>query len=147
MKSKITIAPAGNKDRPAILALLADENLPTTDLSENMDHFFTAKDSDRIIGVIGLEIYGPFGLLRSLAVAKEFRGQRIGSVLTSALETLSKQLSVSELYLLTETAPDFFKKFSYRVVDRKDVPDLIKASSEYSGVCPSTAIVLKKSLS
>ncbi len=50
------------------------------------------------------------------------------------------------LYLLTTTAKDFFNKEGYIVVNRDEVPEPIKNSSEFSSVCPSTAIVMKKEI-
>jgi arsenate reductase (thioredoxin) len=48
--------------------------------------------------------------------------------------------------LLTETAEIFFARKGYHTVDRKDAPAEIQASSEFSHLCPSSAVLMKKTL-
>lgn len=50
------------------------------------------------------------------------------------------------IYLLTETAKPYFEKRSYTIVERDNTPDVIRRSSEFSHVCPVTAVVMKKTL-
>ncbi len=55
--------------------LLNAADLPTTDLkTQNFEHFFGLGSEQGLKGVIGLEIYGPNALLRSLAVETGNRG-------------------------------------------------------------------------
>lgn len=51
--------------------LLEQNNLPTNDLSQmDLDHFYACIASGEVQGVIGLELYGSDGLLRSFAVER-----------------------------------------------------------------------------
>ena len=50
------------------------------------------------------------------------------------------------MYMFTETAPQYFERKGYEKISRDSVPKSIHASSEFSSVCPVSAIVMKKSL-
>ena len=140
------IIQANQTHRQAIIKLLKAEKLPVDDLPDNLDHFFVASIDDEIIGAIGLELYPPFGLLRSMMVQKDHRNQKVAEALVQTLEKHAINLKISSIYLLTATASTYFDKRNYQRVERTDVPDEIKGSTEFSSVCPVSAIVMKKSL-
>ncbi|MEF8850839.1 MAG: hypothetical protein V5A44_01330 [Haloarculaceae archaeon] len=50
------------------------------------------------------------------------------------------------MYLLTTTARGFFENRDYETVGRETVPEAVHETTEFAGVCPSTAVVLEKSL-
>ena len=62
-------------DLDAIKAMLAGNDLPTSDISADLlNDFGFAEDADgSVVGSVGLEKYGPNALLRSLAVAQPAR--------------------------------------------------------------------------
>jgi len=67
--------------------ILADNNLPTEDLSEvDLNHFFGCGEPSNPKGVIGMEVHGTDALLRSLAVDSDVQGQGCGSSLYQQLE-------------------------------------------------------------
>jgi amino-acid N-acetyltransferase len=142
----MTIEPATN-ERESIAATLSAEKLPADDLPATMDNFFMALENGQLTGVIGLEIYGAYGLLRSLAVLPEFRKRGVAGELIGRLENHAAAKGLEALYLLTETAPVYFLKKGFTKIGRDDVPDEVKQSSEFSHVCPVSAIVMKKSIS
>lgn len=129
-----------------VIELLAAEKLPVADLPETLDNFIVAIQDGQVVGIAGVEIYTKYGLLRSLAVHPEHRGAGIAGKLLSRLESLNKQKGLSELYLLTETAPVYFEQKQFIRITRDDVPEAVKQSSEFSHVCPVSAIVMKKKL-
>ena len=58
----------------AAIQLLRETNLPSLDLTEPMlEHFFYVGYDAALIGLIGLEMYSPDALLRSLVVAAAWR--------------------------------------------------------------------------
>ena len=132
--------------RQTIIELLKAEKLPVDDLPGNLDHFFVAVVDGDIIGAIGLEHYSPFGLLRSMVVRKDYRNRRVAAALVETLEKHASDLKIDWLYLLTETASAYFDKKNYKRIERTEVPDEIKQSTEFSSVCPVSSIVMKKSL-
>lgn len=95
---------------------------------------------------MGVEIYGAAGLLRSVAVDIPHRGLGLGIQLTETALEMAKQRGVKTLYLLTETAADFFLRFGFKKVTRADVEAALKASAEFTGACPDTAVVLRLDL-
>ena len=44
------------------------------------------------------------------------------------------------------TGSEFFAKEGFETINREIVPDTIKSTSEFSSVCPSSAIVMKKKI-
>lgn len=129
-----------------MIGLLASEKLPVADLPEMLENFLVAIQDARVVGVIGLEIYGDYGLLRSLAVGQEQRGRGIAGKLIRRLENQSKTKNLKALYLLTETAAEYFACKGFQVITRPEVPVLVQGSSEFSHVCPVSAVVMKKNL-
>jgi len=143
-QTTITKAPSGQ--RQAIIQLLQAEGLPVGDLPASLDNFFVAVDNDKVVGAIGLELYGDCGLLRSMVVDKEHRNKNIASGLVQQLENDAKAKGINCMYLLTQTAPGYFERKGYQKLTRDEVPEGLKTSSEFSHVCPASAIVMKKQL-
>ena len=133
-------------DRESIVALLASQSLPFEHLPEMLDSFLIARTNDQFAGVVGLETYGDFALLRSLVVHPEFRGQGIADQLIRNIESHASSKGLKEIYLLTETAPEYFDRKAYLRITRNEVPEEVQQSSEFSHVCPQSAIVMKKTL-
>ncbi|MEO7214367.1 arsenic resistance N-acetyltransferase ArsN2 [Mucilaginibacter sp.] len=135
-----------NLYREGVINLLSAEKLPVEDLPAQLDNFVVAIENDMVIGVAGLELYGDYGLLRSVAVDKNHRGKGIGSGLLARIEEMAISLNLEGIYLLTETAADYFSRKGYEHIARMDIPEEVKASSEFSHVCPQSAIAMKKSI-
>jgi len=142
----MNIIQANQTHRQAIIELLKTEKLPVEDLPGNLDHFFVASMDGDVIGAIGLEQYPPFGLLRSMVVRKDYRNQKVAAALVETQEKHASRLKIDWIYLLTETASTYFTKKGYKPVERLEVPDAIQQSTEFSSVCPVSAIVMKKAL-
>ncbi|MBS1577963.1 MAG: GNAT family N-acetyltransferase [Bacteroidetes bacterium] len=143
----IEITDAAKDWKGSIVALLKTEKLPVEDLPPSLNNFFMAIEKNkRVVGIIGLEQYGNFGLLRSMAVDRNFRNKGIAGKLIALLEAKAKASGLHSIYLLTETAGQYFEKKNYKRIERDSVPEAIKVSSEFSTVCPVSAIVMKKSI-
>lgn len=130
--------------RDEIIDLLQSQQLPVADLPLILTDFFVAKDAGKIVGVIGMERYGAVGLLRSMAVHPDFRNQHIAASLVQELEKRAQSTGIKSIYLLTETASGYFIRKGFITVQRDQVPDAIKSSSEFSHVCPVSAMVMAK---
>src|SRR5687768_11326845 len=133
-------------DFAAITKLLQEVDLPTSDLSSDLSHFFVVEDNGTVIASAGLEIYDHFGLLRSVAVNNSHRNQSLGTMLVDKLLAYAVDQKLSAIYLITTTAEEYFAKKGFQTVNRKNVPLTVTSSSEFSTTCPSTAIVMVKSL-
>lgn len=129
-------------------ALLSACDLPVSDLPDNGAVQLLGQCRDGVLtGVVGVEVRERLGLLRSLAVAQEHRGSGLGQALVDHAEAWASERELEALYLLTTTASGFFQRLGYREISRNEVPAAIRASAEYSELCPSSATVMHKELS
>lgn len=134
-------------DFDAVCALLAANGLPTLDLTPSLlTHFRIGRDDGSLVAVGGIEIHGPIGLLRSLAVAGTHRGQGLARRLVATLEADAARVELDALYLLTTTAASFFAARGYMHVARDAVPAVLRRSAEFSSLCPASATCMTKSL-
>ncbi|HQV70020.1 MAG TPA: RNA polymerase sigma factor SigZ [Thermoflexales bacterium] len=141
----INIEPATAADQSAITQMLQESHLIYEDLTPPyLAHFLVARVDGALAGAVGLELFGAVGLLRSLVVRASLRGRGYGQALVAALERYALGAGARELFLLTETAPDFFARLGYQKTPRAEAPAPLQATSEFAGLCPQSAICMKK---
>ena len=126
----------------AFRSLLTASNLPAEDLDYKKDLLVGYYEGESLVGTGGLEIYGPYALLRSLSVRMGIRGRAVGTTITEYLLQEARKRQLKGIYLLTETAHGFFAKKGFRDVDRNAVPEEVKRSAEFSKLCPQSAAVM-----
>jgi len=127
--------------------LLSAADLPTSDLTEeHCRHFFFMGSPDSPAGLVGLELFGDVGLLRSLVVAPGARRAGAGSELVTHAEEHARRQGVRALYLLTTTAEGFFAKRGYARAAREAAPAAIRATREFAGLCPASSAFMCKQL-
>ena len=90
----------------------------------------------------GLERYGRHGLLRSVAVSPAWRGRGIAGALTEEILATAEREGLEAVYLLTETAADFFARHGFRRIERSAVAESVRASAEFTALCPASAVVM-----
>lgn len=144
--SEIEIRIAKLVDFEAVMGLLKSVGLPTEDLNPALPDFLLAFADDKLVGSAGIEANGSYGLLRSVAVDAAFRNYKIARRLVNDLTKQVRLQGVKELYLITTTADDYFEKQGYERVSRENVPAEIAQSQQFSNVCPSSAVVMKKGI-
>jgi amino-acid N-acetyltransferase len=138
---------ADPSDLARVIELLGACDLPYQDLTpSHLALFQVVRQGQALVGVVGMERFGNSGLLRSLAVAPAYRGQKLGGNLLDALESSARHSGIDNLYLLTLTAQAFFAKRSYEVTARADVPENIQHSAEFMSLCPASAACMCKRL-
>jgi amino-acid N-acetyltransferase len=136
-------------DWPAIADLLGGANLPLDGAREAFAAgvAVVARDgAGTLMGAAAVEPYGEAGLLRSVAVAADLRGTGIGRALVTGVETRAAAAGIGELYLLTETAADWFPRLGFERIERKDVPADVAASVEFATACPVSAVAMRRRL-
>ena len=139
------IQPADSGHLAPIRQLLSASGLPVEDLTaSHLAHFFVARAENELVGTVGAELYGDVGLLRSLAVAPDHRGEGLGTRLTEVIEQYARQEGVTILCLLTTTAADYFERHGYRRIEREALPAAIQATNEAAELCPSSATCMQK---
>ncbi|WP_337867389.1 arsenic resistance N-acetyltransferase ArsN2 [Meiothermus sp.] len=138
----ITYCTATSGDLPEVMALLDAAHLPQVGVEEHILNFMLALDGEKVVGCAGLEVHQGSGLLRSVAVAEEYRRMGIGAKLTEGMLDLARHKNLTSLSLLTETAADFFLRFGFAQIPRAELPAALQASQELQGACPETAIAM-----
>ncbi len=120
--------------------------MPQAGVADHVNDAFVAREGTRIIGCAAVEVYGTAGVLRSLAVDIAHRGLGLGIDLTEAALEVARKRGVKTLYLLTETAADFFPRFGFQKITRAEVEPAVKGSAEFTGACPDSAVVMRRRL-
>jgi len=141
----MNIYPVDENNFSKAIALIKINGLPTEDISDGTK-LFALVEYNRVIGTVGIEFYDTVALLRSLVITQEKRNSGLGQQLVSFIEDFAKKNGARELVLLTTTAESFFIKNAYQSIERNNIPEQIKKSSEFSYTCPSSATVMKKFL-
>jgi amino-acid N-acetyltransferase len=135
----VEIAAARLTDLPALHALLDYCRLPTAGVDSHLDTMLVAREGQHLVGSAGLECYGTIALLRSVAVAPHLRGRRLGERLVLAALDLARERGIEYIYLLTETAQQFFPRFGFMPIPRDEVPAALHSSVEWTTACPASA--------
>jgi amino-acid N-acetyltransferase len=102
------------------------------------------EDDGRVVGVAGLELYGEDGLLRSVAVDEDYRGQGLAAALVEAVLQRAQRVGLRSVYLLTTTSRDYFARRGFKDVAREQAPPAIRESWEFKNGCPSTAAFMRR---
>jgi len=142
----VEIRRAKAEDIDKVAELLSAAKLPLAGVSECIERFFVAEASGTIVGSVGIEKHGNYGLLRSAAVSEALRGRGVGRRLVDEAIDDARDEGIRALYLLTTTAQDYFPEFGFERIDRELVPVELNASPELQGACPSSATVMRMGL-
>lgn len=140
---------ASHMDAARVTSLLTSAGLPLDGVHEALPCFVVAEDAGEIIGVAGIEACGTSGehaLLRSVAVAPEWRKRGLGRTLVTRTIAEAEARGVKALYLLTTTAESYFPTFGFTTTTRDAVPEDVKATAEFQGACPASATVMVRAL-
>ncbi|MDP4292338.1 MAG: arsenic resistance N-acetyltransferase ArsN2 [Bacteroidota bacterium] len=141
------IEPLTTKDIGALNLLLKAASLPVVNPDDSTTHFIKAvDDTGTLIGAIGLEVYGEFGLMRSLVVGEAHRNQGIAHLLVGQIMRNAKALNLKRLVLLTTTADQFFDTLFFERIHRDTIPEEIKLSKEFSSICPVSAVIMQNEI-
>lgn len=145
------IRPATRGDLPAIERLLTDSALPVAGVAAILDahpeHFIVAETAGtprEIVGVGGLEVCCGDALLRSVAVRPDWRAHGVGRELVSRLLAEASSRDIRALYLLTTTAENYFPRFGFERIERKQVPAAIAETVEFKSACPDSAVAMAR---
>ena len=141
----VTLRRATPEDREPVAGLLRALELPTDGVNDWLEHFWVGDHEGMVVGAAGMERYGDAGLLRSVAVAPEWRGSGIGRALVNRVLDEAGATGVQDVYLLTTTAEHYFPRLGFACVDRECVPTAVRGSVEFTTACPGSAVVMRKS--
>jgi arsenite methyltransferase len=142
----VGVEPARERDVATIEALLADSSLPPTGVAENLGNFLVARVGGRVVGCVGLELYGETALLRSLAVLPVWRGRGVGARLAREILERARRLGANEAVLLTTTVQAMAEGMGFHPIPGAEVPDTVRASWEFKADCCGAATVMRMTL-
>lgn len=131
----------------AVKRLLSEAQLSTVDIdAQHPPHFFGCDAGELLVGVVGLQLYDGIALLRSLAVAADYRGVGVGGALVVHAEQYAGHRGTQSIYLLTQTAESFFVRHGYMHVSRDQAPAAIRNTQQFSDLCPASSAFMVKHL-
>ncbi|MCH8837234.1 MAG: GNAT family N-acetyltransferase [Candidatus Marinimicrobia bacterium] len=136
----LSIEPAVAGDLAAIVQLLGRSGLEADGLEQHLDTTLVARRHSQLVASAGLELYGRQALLRSVVVAPQLQGTGLGRRMTGQVLALAQTRGITRVYLLTETAREFFARFGFRLMERADVPVKVQSSQEFSMACANNAV-------
>ena len=141
-----TLRPAIANDLSRVEALLTASKLPLDGVARALPAFVVAEHEGALVGVAGLEVCCDNALLRSVAVAPDWRSRGLGRQLVTRVIAEAEARGVRALYRLTTTAEQYFPSFGFARITRDEVPEDVRATSEFRGACPASATVMARSL-
>ena len=139
-----SIRPASAEEEGELAALLELSELPVEGLEDT--ELFVLEEKGAPLGVVGLEVRGPYALLRSLAVKSEARSKGYGRTLLAFAEEEARCRGVQAVFGLTTTIPELLTRYGFMPVERTDLPAELSASAELRGACPASAQAFRKAL-
>ncbi len=133
-------------DFATVFELLNEAGLDYSDLKQPGIRLFQLVENGILCAVGGLETKDGQALLRSVAVKKELQGRGLGKRLVAQIEKAAGQSGIRSLYLLTTTASGFFQSLGYSIIHRDDFAEPLKKTAQFAGLCPVSAVCMKKEL-
>lgn len=125
------IAPATADDRAELEALLAAAGVVRDGLDACFPHdVVLARIDGALVGAAGLERWGAFGLVRSVAVAEAHRGRGLADVLVRDRLCAARFAALDSVYLLTDGAAGYFERFGFTAIARDALPGPLAASTQ-----------------
>lgn len=135
------------EDAPALRAFLQVAELPVDDVEIGRQDFLLAREGERIVGSVGMEVAGEDALVRSLAVAHDRRGLGLGKRMLEAAVQRARARGIKRLYTLTITAVAFASARGFVRIPRSEVPEAIASLPQFQSLCPESAVCMRLSVS
>lgn len=126
--------PALPDDVPDMVRLLTAASLPPFPVGDHWDTFWLLEGDGAVVGMIGLEVYGPSALLRSVVVDESLRGKGLGDLLTQKAISEARSRGVRNVYLFTMDRAPFFERYGFAVCTMDDFDQDGRKSSQYQAL-------------
>jgi len=92
------------------------------DIYENLQSFTVAEMDGKVVGCCALEIiWSDLAEIKSLAIAEQYTGRRVGKALVEAAVEKGCQLGVPRVFGLT-LKPEFFEKLGFERIEKDKLP-------------------------
>ncbi len=136
--------------RPADLAqlesLLRAHHLPYEDCADHPQIFCGIFDGNELIAAGGLEPVAEYALLRSIVVVERYRARGLAQSIAERLLRKAESEGRAAVYLLTETAEDYFARQGFERVAREQVPAAVTRTRQFASLCPDSASCMRMTL-
>ncbi len=98
-----------------------------SELYENVRDFYVVRSGEEVIGCAALHVFWlDLAEIRGVAVVEEMQAQGVGAVIIEACIDEARNLGIKTIFCLTYR-PDFFERFGFYQVDKKELPHKIWA--------------------
>ena len=116
---ELNIIALSERHKPQVSALIETDELRPEDILAEGTRYWGAFLHDQLVGMIGCEYEGQYGLLRSALVQRAYRGHGIAAQLTQTLLQAAKEMRLKAVYLFSTGAGDYWKRqgFAETTVD------------------------------
>src|SRR6476469_2290737 len=138
----VTLRPALETDLGGVEELLVASGLTVAGVADSLCNFIVAESDGRVVGVVGLELCCEHALLRSTAVAADWRDRGLGRQLVERIIAEAESRNIRALYLLTTTGERYFPSFGFTKTTREAVPEPVRRTAEFVSACPASAQVM-----
>ena len=127
-------------------SLLGANHLPYEDCVEQLRIFSGVFDGSELIAAGGLEPAAEYALLRSIVVQQRYRARGLAQSISEQLIQQAEAEGRVAVYLLTETAEDYFARQGFERVVRAAVPAAIARTRQFASLCPHSASCMRMTL-
>lgn len=138
---------AAPSDKGEIRELLSECGLPTRYVHRYLKSFIVAKAAGKVVGVVGVEVYGRVGLFRSLCVTPAYRDLGIALAMNKRMLEYVRSRKVERVYLFTMKAEKFAAKLGFRKLERSQIPRSIRATWQFRGSKGYPVVCMVKQIS
>ena len=121
-------------DVPAIHALIVSAMLPAMEIEEWLDGFFVLEQDGRLVGCIGVELYGEASFVRSAVVDPALRRTGEGRRIAEHSLEYARANGAKRCYLFTLDAAGFFARLGFERCSINDFEPAVRDSWQVRGV-------------
>ncbi|MFC4077335.1 GNAT family N-acetyltransferase [Salinithrix halophila] len=121
-----TVRRAVSEDVERITGILRNAGVNEKGVDKHVERFLVVEDPSvtpkRMVGTVGLEVYGDRGLLRSFVMDNQSWNARTGMELIELVLQFARKSGLSEIYLLAGISSNIFEYFGFRPLAWEDLP-------------------------
>lgn len=142
MTEAVVLQSARPEHRAEVEVLLQQAGLSTMGLDSAYAQGWVALSGARVVGFLTADQVGEAALVRSLAIDPGWRRQGVAARLLARCKRDWRAQGVRQLWLLTETAVDWFTQQGFQQVTREELPVCWQSHPLVKSVCASSADVM-----
>lgn len=131
-------------ERAELRELLVACGLPRMGFEDPRLRLWGAFAGGELVGMAGLERHGSAGLLRSVATREAWRGRGVAAALVRAILEAAAVAGMTRLWLLTEGAEEYFRRWGFVTVPRAQGDPQLMASAEFQGGRCAAAVLMMR---